>query len=665
MIQSKRDLNLIFNRRSVLLSTAAFAGLGAVAFRIAYLQGTNLFSREYTEAAENNRFDRRVIAPPRGVIYDRFGVQLATTRRDYRVSIIPEDVDDLERTIGDIAAILQLDDAWVRRRVNDARVARQFEQFPLRQGLHWDQFAALNARLPELKGVIAEAADTRSYPHSLVFAHPIGYVQKPTQREIDGVKAEGPEGERRAIYLRNPDVRLGKTGLEKALEEPLHGHAGWRLVEVDASGRPISEHSGGVRPPKPGAGIVLTLDYELQKAAMEAFREEAGAAIVIDIENGDVLTMASAPGFDPNLFIHGIGQSDYDALNNNEKHPLYHKAVTGTYSPGSTFKMMVGIAARRAGMPENWSVSCPGYFPFGGRNFHCWRRGGHGHVDMHDAIKGSCDVFFYRAALYAGPERIAQVAREFGFGRTYDLGIPGLRERDERFDSSRAGIVPEPSWWRSIGRGQWTDGLTVNFGIGQGDLQVTPIQLAVMTARMASGRMVEPRLILEGPNVREPRAFPAIPNLDPAHLAAMCSGMYGVSNEGGGTAISASNLGLVRNPETREIVEITPERARWEPVRIAGKTGTAQVRAITSATRGRHYSTIEWRFRDHGLFVCFGPWDAPRYACAVVVEHGGAGSGVAGPIAKVIMREALLRDPARRPAARLAVLEAGARGEPA
>jgi len=657
MSTSKRDSNAVFSRRAVLLSGVAFGGLGLVGLRIAQLQAADLFSGEWSEQARENRYDRRVITPPRGILYDRFGVELATTRRDLRVTLIPEDVDDLEHTIGAIAQILEHDDAWVRRKVREARNAKSYEPLLLSQDLEWDQFAIINSRLPELKGVIAEDTETRSYPHSLVFAHPIGYVQKPTQREIDRVKEQGPEGERRAIYLRNPDVRLGKAGLEKALEDQLHGEAGWRLVKVDANGRPVGEDSGNENPPKPGAGVVLTLDAHLQTRAMEAFGEQAGAAIVMDIVTGDILVMASAPGFDPNLFVNGIGQADFDALNLSDRHPLYHKAVTGTYSPGSTFKMMVGIAARRAGMPEDWAVSCPGYFPFGGRNFHCWRRGGHGRVDMHSAIKGSCDVFFYRAALYAGAERIAQVAREFGFGQTYgNLNLPSMR----------TGIVPDPAWWRSIGRGQWTDGLTVNFGIGQGDLQVTPIQLAVMTARLASnGRAVQPRLVREGPGVTDPPAFPMIPGVDPAHLAAVRAGMYGVSNEGGGTAISASNLGLVRHPETRRVMELTPETARYEPVRIAGKTGTAQVRAITNATRGRHYSTIEWKYRDHGLFVCFGPWDDARYACAVVVEHGGAGSSVAGPIARVIMRETILKDPARLRTRPLAQLQRQSAGEPA
>ncbi|MGE0045869.1 MAG: penicillin-binding protein 2 [Hyphomonadaceae bacterium] len=649
-MSTKRDLNLIFSRRAVLLAGAGGAAMGIVGLRMAYLQ--TLDPTNYREASDENRFDTRIIAPARGTIYDRNGTILANTSRDYLVRFLRGDMNasEVEATLARVAQILEQDEGWVRRRLNEVRAERRFTPVTLQRSLTWGEFTALNVHLPELRGISAEAGDVRRYPLGEAFAHPIGYVQKPTERDIARVIEEGgEEGQRRAIYLRNPDVRVGKAGLEIGMESQLHGLAGWRQVEVNAAGRVVSEVTGAVREPVQGAGVVLTIDAELQRTAVEAFGDEAGSAIVMDITNGDLLVMASAPGFDPNLFVNGIDQANFDRLNLDEKHPLYHKAVTGTYAPGSTFKMMVGIAARQAGMPEDWAVSCPGYFPFGGRNFHCWRRGGHGRVDMHAAIKGSCDVFFYRAALYAGADRIANVARAFGFGRTYeDLQLPSMRR----------GIVPDPAWFREAGRGQWTDGLTVNFGIGQGDLQVTPIQLAVMAARLANGRAVMPRLVREAPGQRPAQAPGMVPDIDPAHLAAVRQGMYGVSNEGGGTAISASNLGLVRHPETRQIVPLTPETARWEPVRIAGKTGTAQVRAITDATRGRHYSTIEWRYRDHGLFVCFGPWDEPRYACAVVVEHGGAGSSVAGPISRAIMRETLLRDPANRAPARLAQLEA-------
>jgi penicillin-binding protein 2 len=266
---------------------------------------------------------------------------------------------------------------------------------------------------------------------------------------------------------------------------------------------------------------------------------------------------------------------------------------------------------------------------------------------LHDAIKYSCDVYFYQAALRAGPERIAAVARQFGLGQHFDVDVPNVRN----------GLIPDPTWWRENRNEGWTGGLTVNYGIGQGAMGVTPLQLAVMAARLGNnGYAVSPRLVREGPGVAEPPRPVRMDGIEADHLTRVRDGMYGVCNEPGGTAMRAGNMELVRHPETDAAVPLTPENRGWQPVQIAGKTGTAQVRAL-GANRGRHYSTIEWRYRDNALFCCFGPWHEPRYACAVIVEHGGAGSGVAGPIAREIMRATLLRDPSRRTGANLADLE--------
>jgi penicillin-binding protein 2 len=646
----KRDANVIFNRRAALLSFAGAGVMGAILFRMGQLQATNLISREYTNAADENRFDTRIIAPPRGVIYDRFGVVLAQTSKDYQVSILQSEVEDLERSIGRVAAILGYDAEWVRRAAIRVRGGARYEPQPIAVGLNWEQFNAVNVRLPELPGVVADSTDVRAYPYDIVYGHPIGYVQKPTQRDIDRALENPEQGESRAMYLRNPQVRVGKAGLEASMENTLHGEAGYRKVIVNARGVEMGEDVEERRDPVRGSGLVLTIDHELQRVAMESFGEQSGGAVVMDIHTGDLLTMASAPGFDPNLFVNGIGQADFDRYNLDEKKPLFHKCVTGVYPPGSTFKMMVGIAAKQAGVEDNWRTHCSGGFPYGGRTFHCWSR--HGSVDLHDAIKHSCDVYFYQAALRAGPERIAAVARQFGLGQQFDVNVPNVR----------SGLIPDPTWWRENRNEGWTGGLTVNYGIGQGAMGVTPLQLAVMAARLGNnGNAVVPRLVREAPGVSDPPRPPHMSGIEAEYLARVRDGMYGVCNEPGGTAVRAGTMNLVRHPETGAAVPLTPENRAWAPVQIAGKTGTAQVRAL-GGNRGRHYSTIEWKYRDHGLFCCFGPWHEPRYACAVVVEHGGGGSGVAGPIANRIMRETLLRDPARRAPARLAALEA-ARGQ--
>jgi len=647
----KRDATVIFNRRAALLSFAGAGVLGAILFRMSQLQATNLFSQEYTNAADENRFDARIIAPPRGVIYDRFGTVLAQTSKDYQVSVIQNDVENMQETVGRVAQILGLDGEWARRAILRVRGGSRYEPQPLKEGLTWEEFNAINVRLPELPGIRAMSSDVRAYPYDVVYAHPIGYVQKPTQRDLDRViEAEG-EGATRAAYLRNPTVRVGKAGVEAALEEQLHGTPGYRKVIVNARGVEQGEDETERHEPVRGSGLVLTLDHELQRTAMQNFGEQSGSAVVMDIYTGDLLVMASAPGFDPNLFVNGIGHAEFDAYNNDEKKPLYHKTVTGVYAPGSTFKMMVGIAAKQAGVEDNWAVSCSGGFAYGGRVFHCWREGGHGRMNLHDAIKHSCDVYFYQAALRAGPERIAAVARQFGLGEHFDVNVPNIRD----------GLIPDPVWWRANRNEGWTGGLTVNYGIGQGAMGVTPLQLAVMAARLGNnGLAVRPRLVREGPNVSDPPQPPHMNGIEAEYLARVRDGMYGVCNEPGGTAMRAGALELVRHPETGAAVPLTPENRSWQPVQVAGKTGTAQVRAL-GANRGRHYSTIEWRYRDNALFCCFGPWHEPRYACAVVVEHGGAGSAVAGPIAREIMRATLMRDPSRRAPARLAQLEAGTR----
>jgi penicillin-binding protein 2 len=611
------------------------------------LQATNWISRESTNAADENRFDTRIIAPPRGIIYDRFGVVLAQTSKDYQVAVVQNDVENLEEVVGRVAQILGLDAEWARRAIIRVRGGSRYEPQPLKEGLTWEEFNAINVRLPELRGIVAQSVDVRAYPYDIVYGHPIGYVQKPTRRDLDRVLEEEGEGSSRATYLRNPHVRVGKAGLEASLEDDLHGIAGYRKVIVNARGVEQGEDERERREPVRGSGLVLTIDHELQRTAMQNFGEQSGSAVVLDIYNGDLLVMASAPGFDPNLFVNGIGQNDFRAYNEDEKKPLYHKTVTGVYAPGSTFKMMVGIAAKQAGVEDNWAISCGGGFFYGGRTFHCWRAGGHGRVNLHDAIKHSCDVYFYQAALRAGPERIAAVARQFGLGEHFNVSVPNIRD----------GLIPDPTWWQENRNEQWTGGLTVNYGIGQGAMGITPLQLAVMAARLGNnGYAVAPRLIREGPDISDPPQPPHMNGIEADHLARVRDGMYGVCNEPGGTAMRAGALELVRHPETDAAVPLTPENRNWQPVQIAGKTGTAQVRAL-GANRGRHYSTIEWRYRDNALFCCFGPWHEPRYACAVVVEHGGAGSAVAGPIAKEIMKATLMRDPSRRPPARLARLE--------
>jgi len=649
----KRDANVIFSRRAMLLSGVGGVVLGAIVFRMGQLQATNLISNEYTNAADENRFDTRILAPPRGILYDRFGVPLAITSRDYQVSVVQNDADNVEEAVGRVAQILGLDAEWARRAVIRVRGGSRYEPQPIREGLNWEQFNAINVRLPELRGIVANSADVRSYPFDVVFAHPIGYVQKPTQRDIDSALANPEEGESRAMYLRNPQVRVGKSGVEAAMEDKLHGQAGWRKVIVNARGVEMGEDEHERREPIKGSGAVLTIDAELQRIAMQSFGDQAGGCVVMDIYTGDILVMASSPSFDPNLFVNGIGTADFAALNGDEKKPLFNKAVSGTYPPGSTFKTLVGIAAKQAGVEDDWHVNCPGYFNYGGRAFHCWKPGGHGGVNLHRAIRESCDVYFYNAALRAGPERIAAVAREFGLGVAHNVSVPHVN----------AGLIPDPTWWREHRHENWTGGLTVNYGIGQGAMSVSPLQLCVQAARIANnGKAVVPRLVREAPGFAEPGPPPTMTGISPEHLAQIRGGMFGVCNEPGGTATRAGTvINLSRRPDG-VIVDRAAAPPGSTPIQIAGKTGTSQVRIITAAERSRGVisnANLPWALRDNALFISWGPYDNPRYACAVVIEHGGHTNPEfdAPMVTARTLRECFLRDPANRAAARLAQLE--------
>lgn len=633
-------------RRVDVLRGIGLLGFGAVGARLSWLQLENWLDQvrgvsSYTDAADNNRFDLHVVPPPRGIIFDRYGEILANTSPNYRVTVVAEQArGELEEVVVRLGMLLEFSDEEVARLLRRVKNARRFDPVLVKEGLDWRQFTAVNVFLPELPGVNAEAGELRYYPFQSAFAHPIGYVQRPSQKEIDLVEAKQAGA---GVYLRHPDVRVGRSGLEAELEPILKGEPGWKQVEVDASGRVVNDSTGRAKAAIPGGDVVLTLDSVLQRTALESFGPESGAAVVMDILTGEVLVLASAPSFDSNLFVNGIGSRLFRGLNEDEKKPLYDKAVAGTFSPGSTFKTIVGVAAKEAGVEDDWQVNCPGYFPYGGRNFHCWKRGGHGSVNMHRGIRESCDVFFYQAALRAGPERIAAVARRYGLGASYDISMPNVS----------AGVVPDPAWWSKNRKGGWTGGLTLNYGIGQGDLIVTPLQLCVQVARFANGgHAVMPRLVRQAPGAPPLSAAPPLmPGVTPEHLHAVLGGMFGVCNEPGGTAQRAANMIQLKRRPDGKIVDAAEAPPGSTPVQIAGKTGTAQVRVITAAERAtgvKRDADLPWRMRDHALFIAFGPWDAPRYACAVVHEHGGhTNPNIDAPlIAAAVLRETFKRDPA-------------------
>jgi penicillin-binding protein 2 len=617
----------LLSRRAALLAGGHATLLAALVGRMYQLQV--LDSGRYRVLADENRISLRLLAPPRGRILDRFGAALADNRHNHRVVIIREEAGDIAATLDAIAALIPLGDADRRRVLRDIRRLHQFVPVVIRDNLSWEEMARIEVAIPELPGVSIEQGLTRFYPLGATAAHALGYVASVSERELNGDP-----------LLELPDFRIGKNGVEKAQDLALRGAVGTSQVEVNAFGRVVRELARSE--PRPGGDVVTSLDKELQEFAMRRVAtEDSVATVLLDAVTGDVLALVSSPGFDPMLFSSGLTAAVWQQLSTDPKNPLVNKAIAGAYPPGSTFKPVVAVAALTAGVltPET-PVSCPGFVKLGNATFHCWRKGGHGTVRLHDAIKKSCDVYFYEAARRLGIDRLAEMARRFGYGAALGLDVPG----------ERPGLIPDTDWKLRATGTPWQKGETLIAGIGQGSVLATPLQIAVMAARLATGRAVVPRLyradgVMAPGGDREPPGFAEL-GVDPQIRGLVLDGMNAVVNEQGGTAYASR----ITEPG-------------WA---MGGKSGTSQVRKLTGREHGRE-ENLPWKERDHSLFVAFAPVGAPRYACATVVEHGGFGSAVCAPICRDILREAQRRDPARRvpeaaPVAQVAAPPQDARG---
>lgn len=618
-----------FDRRLLLAMGAGGAVFATLVARLSQLQF--LEADHYEKLAAENHI-RLVLSPPeRGEILDRFGRPLASQRQAGRVSVVPERLTDAEATLKNLGRFIDLPEARVKRVLQDIQNNRlrraSFIPVTVVQELSYEEFARLRVRAVEMEGVDVEMASTRSYPRGRDFAHVLGYVARASADDITRM-AEGRTGPELKTFedlLRHPDIRVGRQGMERFAEDWLRGRPGRRRVVTNAHGRPMQElEQDPANAAVPGKDLYVTIDSELQRIAIERFEGESGAAVVVDVATGDVLAMVSTPAFDPNSFVNGISGKDYAELRDNPMAPLYPRAHGGVYPPGSTFKMVVATAALEAGVVKTSdTVRCGGSYRFGNRTWHCWKKGGHGTMDMHDALKHSCDVYFYEIARRTGVRKIAEVSHKFGFGETFVLGMTG----------GRSGLVPDPEWKQRARGEPWFEGETLNFGIGQGQLGTTPLQLALMTARIAAtGAPLKPNLIGLGPPSPEDKTLDA--PLDPAIMEIQKAGMYGVTSEPGGTAYRSGDLGL-GGP------------------RLAGKTGTAQVRRISAEERRkgiRGGEDIARELRDHALFVAYAPADNPKYAVSVIVEHGEGGSRTAAPVGRDILAAAIKMNSGRTPA---------------
>lgn len=600
------------NRRALIIGGGAGLIYLSLITRLGWLQVVD--GQRYTMLAEDNRINARIIPPLRGQILDRFGVPIADNTRNYRAIITPEQAKPFDSVLKTLQQKLGLRDSEIIAIKKEAKNARAFTPITIRDYLTWDQVATIEVNLPDLPGVSIQEGFARLYPFSDATAHVIGYVAPPSKDEA----GKDP-------LLKMPGYRIGKSGMEKALNDDLKGRAGDQQLEVNVVGREVREL--GRRDPIHGQRLTLSLDAELQQQLYTRLsKERSASAVIMDVQTGEVYALASYPAFDPNVFARSIPRALWDELNDpkNEEHPLTNKAVAGQYPPGSTFKMVTAMAALEAGIiNEHTTVHCPGHFNFGSMKFHCWKKEGHGTMNVVSALQQSCDTFFYEVGNRTGIDRIAAMAHKLGLGER--LGIELAEEQP--------GLMPDPKWKKEVRHEKWHPGETINVSIGQGSVLSTPLQLATMVSRLVNGgKGVLPWLVkyADGAQIHNGE-YPDL-NLNPNHLKLVMEGMWQVVNSQSGTAYG-SRLKMTDHPE-------------WE---MGGKTGTSQVKRITMAMRnaGVKNEDLPWKDRHHALFVGYAPTNAPRYAIGVVVEHGVGGSKAAAPVAKDLLTLALQRDPAK------------------
>ncbi len=595
----------VFTRRALLLATAQMGALGLLATKLYQVQVVE--GARYGTLAETNRVSTRLIAAPRGRLLDRFGEVVAGNRSNWRALLIAEQTDDVGGTLDNFSRIVPLADHERVRIDREVRRHRRFIPVVVREFLSWEDMARIEVNAPDLPGIAVDVGTTRLYPFGSTLAHIVGYVAPPNEDDV----AED-------AMLALPGLRIGRAGVEKSHDLALRGRAGTVQFEVNAVGRVIREMDR--QEGKQGQDIGLTIDTELQKSVLDRLGDESASAVVLDCRNGEVLAMATNPSFDPSVFNSGVSQAQWVEWTSNRRAPLINKAAAGLYAPGSTYKIVVALAGLEAGAISQYEhLNCPGYLDLGDTRFHCWSKYGHGMLDLRGALKNSCDVFFYEVARRTGMDRMAAMSNRFGLGVKLDIELPGARK----------GLVPTRGWRIAQGH-PWNIGDTIVHGIGQGYLQVTPLSLAVMAARLATGRAVQPHLTRtvgsELQRGARPEDWPLL-GLPERDLHAVRDGMWQVVNEPGGTAPVA--------------------RLTMPGVQMAGKTGSSQVRRVSREQREHGFKSenLPWEFRPHALFVAFAPYDAPRYALSVVVEHGNAGAATAGPVARDIMTDVLTRDP--------------------
>ncbi len=594
-----------FTRRALLISGLKLGVFALITGRLYQLQINE--ATKYQMLAEENRISQRLLVPLRGQIKDRTGLPLALNQPNFSLIIDPQESDDLDVVLKKLERYIPLDASDYRRIDRDLKQHSSINGVLVSDNLTWEQVAAIEQNHPDLPGTQIDQGAVRAYPYAGATAHILGYTGTPSEKDT-----------KHDPLFMTPGFRIGKSGLEQQLDENLRGIAGKQQMEVDAHGQIVRELDR--LPATSGKDIVLTLDIGLQQFVQQRLSDQqSAAAVVMDAHSGDVYALASHPSFDPTLFTFGIPQKAWDGLNNDPHTPLTNKAIAGHYAPGSVFKIITALAALEAGVvKESDRVFCPGYLALGDHRFHCWKKGGHGSVNMVSGMAGSCDTYFYDLSQRVGIDRIQAMAVRLGLGSRTGIDLP----------HERSGFIPTRQWKLATQKEEWQQGETLINAIGQGYVLTTPLQLAVMAARIANGGYaVSPRLV-KNPDTTPPP--PAALRISPRSLELVTRSITAVVNSPLGTAYS--------------------ERIKEPQWAMAGKTGTSQVRRIGKAERDTGViknEKLPWEQRDHALFAGFAPLDKPRYAFAVIVEHGGSGAHVAAPLARDIMVECQKRDPAK------------------
>jgi penicillin-binding protein 2 len=571
--------SITFSRRMMLLGGAQ-AAVGALLIgRMGWLSVAE--NEKYQLLSESNRVQLIPVPPRRGWIVDRSGKPIAINRSSFRVDIIPQQLTDAPRVLAALTTLLKLDPDDVERIESELEQSRGFQPVSVADNIPYDQYAAVTVRLPELAGVSASRGYQRFYPDGPAVAHLVGYVGSANAKEY--------EAENKNPLLLIPGFKIGKQGLEKTLEPYLRGIPGGQRVEVTARGKLVKELEP--KPDRSGQTVQLTIDRGLQEYAARRMGDQSGALVAMDVTTGDMLAFVSMPAFDPNSFSDGIGRTEWRMLSENDHIPLLNKVTQGLYPSGSTIKPAMALAFLKQGVDPKRRVNCPGGYQIGNRYFRC--DAVHGSMDMHSAIERSCNTYFWATGLATDPGLTTEMCNYLGFGQEFDLPIP----------TQRYGTMPNPDWLEKKYHRKWQGYDTANTSIGQGYVLINPMQLAVMPARLASGKLLQPRLLMG-----KPRKAIAPLDVDPEHLEIVRKAMTSVVNDGG-TAVG-SKLAL-------------------DGVLMAGKTGTAQVSRL-----GERGHESNWTLRDHALFIAFAPADKPRYAIGCIIEHGGFGASAAAPVVR-------------------------------